>query len=69
MNGVASYTTPLRLADFPAILSIIIPARMARKMENSNDQGAYMRLTCDQALFSFRLVKSIFASDPVRVVR
>ena len=26
MNGVASYTAPLRLADLPAMLSIIIPA-------------------------------------------
>ena len=26
MNGVASYTVPLRLADLPAMLSIIIPA-------------------------------------------
>ena len=26
MKGVASYTAPLRLADLPAMLSIIIPA-------------------------------------------
>ena len=32
MNGVASYTAPLRLADLPAMLSIIIPAEERTKI-------------------------------------
>ena len=51
MNGVASYTVPLRLADLPAMLSIIIPAEektniyvllLAKSRGESHMKGATM---------------------------
>ena len=51
MNGVASYTVPLRLADLPAMLSIIIPAEektniyvllLEKSRGNSHMKGARM---------------------------